>query len=333
MLALEPVDHAAAHTDLAESYLKGGKRAEAKKQTLAALEIAPSYERAQDLLLKLVGGDSREAAACASRGPPRWSLAALDAAARCLLSLRAGLDRVDAQLPAPPTIASPACSGASSASSITTSPKARRVPQDFYGEPWAIDGPAAEQNLSRRVKTATAIQVEDPIVLTLDDPRLFTYPWIYIVEPGNLRLIDSDVPILREFLLRGGTLMFDDFHGPLEWDHLRARDEAGVSRSRDRRDPEGPSGLQLLLQARRLPAGRRPRLVHRRPQLGEGRLRRRTCARSSTTTAGRCCSSTGTPTWATAGSGRTPRNIPATSSTPSLAYRMGINEVVYALTH
>ena len=82
--------------------------------------------------------------------------------------------------------------------------------------------PAAEQNLSRRVKTATAIQVEDPIVLTLDDPRLFTYPWIYFVEPGNLKIIDSDVPILREFLLRGGTAMFDDFHGPFEWEQLRA---------------------------------------------------------------------------------------------------------------
>ena len=42
-----------AFTDLAESYFKGGRRAEARKQTLAALEIAPSYERAQSLLLKL----------------------------------------------------------------------------------------------------------------------------------------------------------------------------------------------------------------------------------------------------------------------------------------
>ena len=30
-----------------------------------------------------------------------------------------------------------------------------RTPQDFYGEPWGIDSPAAEQNLSRRVKTST----------------------------------------------------------------------------------------------------------------------------------------------------------------------------------
>jgi tetratricopeptide (TPR) repeat protein len=56
VLALRPVDQAAAHTDLAESYFKSGKRAEAKQQTLAALEIAPTYERAQELLLKLTGG-------------------------------------------------------------------------------------------------------------------------------------------------------------------------------------------------------------------------------------------------------------------------------------
>ena len=53
VVALKPVDPAMAYTDLAESYFKTGNRAEARKQTLAALEIAPSYERAQDLLLKI----------------------------------------------------------------------------------------------------------------------------------------------------------------------------------------------------------------------------------------------------------------------------------------
>ena len=56
VLALGPVDLAASYTDLAESYFKSGKRADAKTQTLAALEIAPTYARAQDLLLKLTGG-------------------------------------------------------------------------------------------------------------------------------------------------------------------------------------------------------------------------------------------------------------------------------------
>ena len=52
-IALKPIDPAVAHTDLAESYLKAGKRDDAKRQTLAALEIAPAYARAQDLLLQI----------------------------------------------------------------------------------------------------------------------------------------------------------------------------------------------------------------------------------------------------------------------------------------
>ncbi len=55
VVGLNPIDKAAAHTDLAESYLKSGKRPEARRQTLAALEVAPSYERAQNLLLELAG--------------------------------------------------------------------------------------------------------------------------------------------------------------------------------------------------------------------------------------------------------------------------------------
>src|SRR2546430_13975389 len=47
--ALGPVDRAAAMTDLAESSFKAGRQAEAKKETFAALESAPSYERAQTL--------------------------------------------------------------------------------------------------------------------------------------------------------------------------------------------------------------------------------------------------------------------------------------------
>jgi tetratricopeptide (TPR) repeat protein len=54
-LVQHPVDLAGAHADLAESLFRSGKLPEARKETLAALEIAPSYERAQDLLLRLAG--------------------------------------------------------------------------------------------------------------------------------------------------------------------------------------------------------------------------------------------------------------------------------------
>ena len=42
------------------------------------------------------------------------------------------------------------------------------------------------------------------------------------MEGGNRRLRETEVPILREFLLRGGTLTFDDFHGPIEWANLES---------------------------------------------------------------------------------------------------------------
>jgi Domain of unknown function (DUF4159) len=92
----------------------------------------------------------------------------------------------------------------------------------YWSDPWAIDGPASEQNLSRRVKTVTSIEVDDPIVLQLESPDLWNNPWVYFVEPGTLRLKDQEVPILREFLLRGGTAVLDDFHGPIEWDNVEA---------------------------------------------------------------------------------------------------------------
>ena len=55
-LGSKPADIAIAHYDLAQAYLLGGRTAEAKTETLAALEVAPSFEPAQDLLLKIVGG-------------------------------------------------------------------------------------------------------------------------------------------------------------------------------------------------------------------------------------------------------------------------------------
>ena len=55
------LDRAAAHCDLGESYLLAGRRGDAKKEALAALEIAPSFERAQELLLNAVGGQGAAA--------------------------------------------------------------------------------------------------------------------------------------------------------------------------------------------------------------------------------------------------------------------------------
>jgi tetratricopeptide (TPR) repeat protein len=54
-LALKPLNPAEAHTDVAEALLKLGRREEARKEALAALKDAPTYARAQDLLLAAMG--------------------------------------------------------------------------------------------------------------------------------------------------------------------------------------------------------------------------------------------------------------------------------------
>lgn len=54
LLALAPTDRAEAHCLLAEAYLQAGQRQKAKLQALAALEIAPSYEKAQEILLQAI---------------------------------------------------------------------------------------------------------------------------------------------------------------------------------------------------------------------------------------------------------------------------------------
>jgi tetratricopeptide (TPR) repeat protein len=55
-IATNPPDRASAHTDLAEAYVLAGRPGDAKVEVLAALEIAPSFDRALELLLRLAEG-------------------------------------------------------------------------------------------------------------------------------------------------------------------------------------------------------------------------------------------------------------------------------------
>ncbi len=88
----------------------------------------------------------------------------------------------------------------------------------WYNRRWDTDGPDSELNFSFRLQQLTSIAVNpEPIVLTLTDPRLFDYPFIYIVEPGYLEFSEDEVKALRRYLLNGGFLMVDDFWGEAEW--------------------------------------------------------------------------------------------------------------------
>jgi len=84
---------------------------------------------------------------------------------------------------------------------------------------WTMDYPRSDRHISqalRRLTRITVRSVEEPI--DLDDGDVYDWPWLYGVEVGHWNLTDSQAATLREFLLRGGFFMCDDFHGAIEWD-------------------------------------------------------------------------------------------------------------------
>ena len=89
------------------------------------------------------------------------------------------------------------------------------------GGRWMTDWPDADLNLAWRLQQMTSLRV-DPKGRSIEiaDPTLFRYPFIYIVEPGDLAFSDEEAAILRKYLLNGGFLMLDDFWGEDEWDGM-----------------------------------------------------------------------------------------------------------------
>ena len=84
---------------------------------------------------------------------------------------------------------------------------------------WTIDYPRSDRHLSEAVRRLTRIQtrsVEQPVNLD-DGDDVYNWPWLYAVEVGHWDLTDAQAAKLRDFLLRGGFFMCDDFHGTDEW--------------------------------------------------------------------------------------------------------------------
>jgi hypothetical protein len=83
--------------------------------------------------------------------------------------------------------------------------------------PWHHDRPYAERNLSsimREISLANTFDGETGgNVFALDDPEIFRYPVLWLSEPGYWQPSDEQVQALRAYLLKGGFMIFDDFGG------------------------------------------------------------------------------------------------------------------------
>jgi hypothetical protein len=88
----------------------------------------------------------------------------------------------------------------------------------LQGWGWATDYPGGDCKFMGAIHRLTGIRVHpDPNVMEILDKDLFKFPFVYAVEVGGMYLDADDAARLREFLLRGGFLHVDDFWGPDEF--------------------------------------------------------------------------------------------------------------------
>jgi hypothetical protein len=194
----------------------------------------------------------------------------------------------------------------------------------FRGSTWAHDYPRADQHLSRILHDLTTIDaiLGGSNVFDMTDPEIFRHPIIYLSEPGYWVMSDEDARNLRAYLLKGGMIIFDDF----EEDHL-LNVEAQMRRSLPElraieigiehpifdtffkmRTIDFPHPMENRLRARYYaiferndPAGRMLALINHNSDLAEY--------------------------WEWSATGMFPIDI------TSDAYKLGVNYIVYGMTH
>ncbi len=89
---------------------------------------------------------------------------------------------------------------------------------------WLHEFPRAEQYLMGLLNDFTTVdaKVDGSLILTLDSPTLFEHPIALMQEPGFWTMTDEEAERLREYLLKGGFVIFNDFEGR-QWENFEAQ--------------------------------------------------------------------------------------------------------------
>jgi hypothetical protein len=82
---------------------------------------------------------------------------------------------------------------------------------------YTTDYPEAEIHLRQGLSRLTRIDTGEPVFIRPDVDELTNHPWLYAVEVGSWYLDDREAAAIREYLLRGGFLLVDDFWGDDQW--------------------------------------------------------------------------------------------------------------------
>lgn len=94
------------------------------------------------------------------------------------------------------------------------------------GQGWSTDYPGADNNFSIRLAELTRIHVKldqnrqpNFAVLSLTDPLLYKCPILFMEDVGTAEFSDTEVRALRAYFEKGGFLWVDDFWGSFAWDN------------------------------------------------------------------------------------------------------------------
>lgn len=196
----------------------------------------------------------------------------------------------------------------------------------FSGPPWSHDYPTAERNFAQIVEEITTLRpyLDGSRVVALDDPDLFLFPVAYLSEPGYWTPTEDEVAALRAYLLKGGFVIFDDFGGP-DWINFRTQMERVLPELTplplDGSEPVFHSFFEIEPSTMQL-------LSYR----GQGRMPQYFGYFEANDPAGRMLAIANYDNdvgefWEFSATGRFPVDL------SNEAYKLGVNYVVYALTH
>jgi hypothetical protein len=94
----------------------------------------------------------------------------------------------------------------------------------YGGGTWTTDYPEADNNfiVGLREWAGTNLKIAPrPEALEILDDRIFDYPILYVVEPGFMEVSPEQAARLREYIMRGGFIFLDDFWGEYEWQNVQ----------------------------------------------------------------------------------------------------------------
>ena len=90
-----------------------------------------------------------------------------------------------------------------------------------FGGGWSEDFPKGDRQFVEGAQRLTRLKARpEEEVIEPDTDDMYDYPWLYAVNVGTWEFSDAQAARLREYLMRGGFMIVDSFHGEADWQHF-----------------------------------------------------------------------------------------------------------------